>query len=541
MTRLQKNLIRLPDSRLSRRIVIWVFLSVIIIETIIFFPSLRNREKELLKQIKEVSAAKVSLIVQFIDQEHTDKKILSQFERLMTCPVILGGSLYDSAGQVLGKFGKSPEMSITAKDFREMTARRNSGGTRYDVLYPVTIHQQKYFLNLRHDASSVKDELYAFFLRISGLVIIISAFVTFGAWIALNPIVVRPILKLRQDLIKAGEAISKDRKTPDFYSANVKRNDELGEVIDAFSLMFRQISEAIANRKTAEAALQESLRQVENYSKMLNAELEKGRQMQNNFLPSQLLNTPGWEMAAFFRPAHQVAGDFYDVFELPNNSVGIVIADVCDKGVGAALFMALFRSLIRIFSGQAAVEGLVCDTNEAAPVSSALLSERKNGNPDRLTALRSIQFTNDYIANNHGDLAMFATLFFGVLNPTTGSLIYINGGHEPIFLIDGGRLKDRLTATGPAVGVQAGIDFRIGESQLEPGDILLAYTDGVTEAVDADHKFFTRNRLQSALTVNASTAAELIQRISSRLADHMGEAEQNDDITMLAIRRLDDQ
>ena len=205
-------------------------------------------------------------------------------------------------------------------------------------------------LILRHDATSVKKGLLAFFLRIAGLVVIISLFVTFGALIALEPMVLTPILKLRSDLIAAGNAVEKDRQPPEFSVASVRRRDELGEVIAAFVRMVHQTTDAIAKRKQAERSLQDSLRQIDAYSKALTKEMEQGRQMQANFLPESLPQKPGWAFAAFFQPARQVSGDFYDIFELPGGRVGIVIADVCDKGVGAALFMALFRSLIRVFS-----------------------------------------------------------------------------------------------------------------------------------------------------------------------------------------------
>ena len=119
---------------------------------------------------------------------------------------------------------------------------------------------------------------------------------------------------------------------------------------------------AYSQRKLAEAALQVSLTEVENYSQALNQELEKGREMQLNFLPGEetiknFSDKYSWEIASFFKPARQVAGDFYDIFELSHNTVGFVIADVCDKGVGAALFMALFRSLIRIFAAKVQLRG----------------------------------------------------------------------------------------------------------------------------------------------------------------------------------------
>lgn len=108
-------------------------------------------------------------------------------------------------------------------------------------------------------------------------------------------------------------------------------NDELGEVIGAFHQMYRQISDANNEQKKAEAALQKSFQQVEAYSRVLNEELEKGREMQINFLPNQLLQMPGWETAAFFKPARQVADDFYDVFKLPRDSIGFVVADLLDR------------------------------------------------------------------------------------------------------------------------------------------------------------------------------------------------------------------
>ena len=239
-------------------------------------------------------------------------------------------------------------------------------GRRIDMPWRQPQLNRANVLVLRQDATAVKRELEAFILRIAGLILIISIFVTVGAWSAMQPIVVTPILRLRKDLVLAGEAISNDRSTPDFYAASVHRRDELGDVIAAFNQMYRRILEAISERRKAEAALQQSLEQVRAYTQALDTEMERGREMQKNFLPAMLPQRTGWEFAAFIEPARQVSGDFYDVFELPGGSVGLVIADVCDKGVGAALFMALFRSLIRIFSGQTSLQGLDCHITESS-------------------------------------------------------------------------------------------------------------------------------------------------------------------------------
>jgi serine phosphatase RsbU (regulator of sigma subunit) len=534
-----KELFRFPASRLSRRIAFWVFISVILIETLIFIPSYKQREKELLSQMKEISIARVDVIMRIMAADAPDEEIFKSIKKLHDGKVVVGGALYRSNGKKIGAFGEMPELMVANVKPAGMTFLLNRDGSRYDIACSPVELQRDYRLILRHDSSSVNDRLVAFFLRIAGLVVIISLVVTVGTWLTLRWIVVNPILDLRHDLIRAGESLSKDNQTPEFYSAKAQRNDELGEVIGAFRQMYQQISDAINERKKAEEAQLESFQQVEAYSQVLNNELEKGRSMQINFLPNKLLQLPGWETAAFFKPARQVAGDFYDIFQLPGGSIGFVVADVCDKGVGAALFMALFRSLIRVFSGQTALNGLPLTCSETLLDEPAQLADGSSLDPTHITALKAVKLTNDYIALNHGDLAMFATLFFGILDPDSGLLSYINGGHEPLFMVGpGGGVKEHLSFTGPAVGIETEIDFKIQQTHMESGDILLGYTDGVTEAVTSDGAFFTMERLVSILETPAATATELLDRIASSLQEHVGGADQFDDITLLAIRRV---
>jgi sigma-B regulation protein RsbU (phosphoserine phosphatase) len=247
---------------------------------------------------------------------------------------------------------------------------------------------------------------------------------------------------------------------------------------------------------------------LENYSKALNAELEKGKN---------------------FHPARQVSGDFYDVFMLPGNYVGLVIADVCDKGVGSALYMALFRSLMRVFSGQ---------------ISLGVWSAAKSGKnkeaiseADLTRMLQAVSLTNDYISEEHGQEVMFATLFFGVLNPASGDLSFINGGHEPPCIIGQSGIKETLKAQGPVVGIIPGAEFEIQHAQLEYGDSLIGYTDGVTEALSPQKTFFTKERFLSVIEAPVSSASELIERIKTHLFRHIDNAPQFDDITMIAVHR----
>ena len=276
-------------------------------------------------------------------------------------------------------------------------------------------------------------------------------------------------------------------------------------------------------------SLEKAKQAVEAYSKALDHELEKGRQIQRDFLPNQIPKPPNWEIATCFYPALQVSGDFYDAFWLPSNCVGLAIADVCDKGVGSALYMALLRSLIRVFSRQSSLYEL----------HNSAIKEKVQAatDGDQISALKAVPLTNDYIAQEHGEEGMFATLFFGVLNPKTGLLVYINGGHEPPLVVGSAGVKQRLKPTGPAVGVLPNMTFEIQRVQLEPGDILLAYTDGVSEARSPVDELFTRKRLESLLEQPACSASDLLERIKTNLFVHIDNAQQFDDITMIAVHR----
>ena len=558
-TTFQKIPKKIPKGRLSRRLVFVVFTCIVVIEALVLIPSVLRRKREFYMQIKEVSEGQVVLTKKIAGGEminctsistpkDCDLQLLENFKILidvMPTPLIgklehriTGGALYKSDGQLIGNFGEVPKLSFTYIEQKKIVELISA--SNFDAGWTSKQMGDKYVLVLRHDTSTVPQELQAFIWRIAGLVLIISLFVTGGVWISLDPIVVTPILKLRKDLINAGEAISKDKKPRKFYSASIQRQDELGDVINAFERMFQQITDAIVARKKAELALQKSLATVQAYSDALDKELEKGREIQRNFLPTELTQKPNLEVAAFFKPARQVAGDFYDTFELPCGSVGLVIADVCDKGVGAALFMALFRSLIRIFASENPFRGDPSSILEAnLPVGDGWIGTSQTTNLVHLNALQAVCQTNNYVAQYHGDMGMFATLFFGVLEPETGLLTYINGGHEPLFILNrSGGVRESLNSTGPAVGMLPDMKFKIKQTYLQRGEVLLGYTDGVPEARTADGKFFTAEKLLSMLEFPITSAESLLKKIATNVIMHTGEAEQFDDITLLAVRRL---
>jgi sigma-B regulation protein RsbU (phosphoserine phosphatase) len=252
-------------------------------------------------------------------------------------------------------------------------------------------------------------------------------------------------------------------------------------------------------------------------------ELEIGRRIQQSFLPERVPKLEHYEIDTFFKAAREVAGDYYDLFPVDGGSrIAVVIGDVCDKGVGASLFMTLFRSLLRAY----ALFGT--DTPDAATVS---------GKMDELL-LRSVRGTNDYVAITHRASSMFSSLFFGFLDPDNGTLSYVNAGHEApiVFRADGA--VEQLEVTGGVIGLFRGAPMELAATRLERGDLLFAYTDGVNEAKDSDGRQFTEARLL-ALPVTADTRAdELLQSVDSRLAEFRGSAEQSDDITMIALKRV---
>ncbi len=270
----------------------------------------------------------------------------------------------------------------------------------------------------------------------------------------------------------------------------------------------------------------------------LERELEIGRRIQASFLPEEIPQVPGWEMAARFQPARQVAGDFYDLFPLvQNRRLGLVIGDVCDKGVGAALFMALFRTLIRAFAQQHYTLRWMDALAEDSPG-----RRTSSGRPvlpsTGTSALRNaIELTNNYIANTHGTTSMFATIFLGVLDPSDGMLLYINGGHEFPILVNSAGVKGQLEPTGPVVGVFPEARFEIQSVGIEPGDTLVTFTDGVTEAQNSKGEFFGRERLYALMARSASTATELLDSIQTSVREFIGEADPSDDIAILAVRR----
>jgi sigma-B regulation protein RsbU (phosphoserine phosphatase) len=283
-----------------------------------------------------------------------------------------------------------------------------------------------------------------------------------------------------------------------------------------FSTSEIELAETIASQIAAAVDNAQLHGKTESALGIAERDLEIGRQIQSGFFPEKLPDVSGWEIATHFHAARQVAGDFYDVFQFKNSELtAFIIADVCDKGVGAALFMVLFRSLLRAFS-----ETHVHQDNVHEQL------------------LQIIRNTNNFIAEYHGKSNMFATLFFGILDPHTGMLHYVNGGHEPPVILDkAGCVTQRLMPTGPAVGMFPEMSFRVEHVHFEKGDFLVGFTDGTTDAKDISGKPFSEERLLRSIGHPWTSIFSMLFELNVELSKHIGSQNQFDDITLIAFRR----
>jgi len=235
-------------------------------------------------------------------------------------------------------------------------------------------------------------------------------------------------------------------------------------------------------------------------------ELQVAQMIQKNFLPRGLPLLPGWEVAADYRPARAVGGDFYDFVELADGRLGLVIGDVTDKGIPAAMVMAATKSLLR-----ASAQRLVDPGDVLARVNDQLCPE---------------------IPEN-----MFVTCFYGVLDPGSGEFIYANAGHNlPLVHADGE--ASELRATGMPLGLMPEMPYEVRRATIVPGARVLLYSDGLIEAHDAAREMFGTARAAEVLAVERPSA-DVLERLLSELdAFTVSGGEQEDDITLVALARF---
>ncbi len=242
-------------------------------------------------------------------------------------------------------------------------------------------------------------------------------------------------------------------------------------------------------------------------------ELDMAARIQADILPEEAPIIPGWELCAQLQPAHETSGDFYDFIPLASRKWGLAVADVTDKGMGAALFMALSSTLIRTYANR-------FPTLPAMTMSA--VSER-------------------ILTDTRGD--MFVTAFFGILEPHTGRLVFANAGHPPGYLLSQQRGKttvESLSHTGMALGVTETARWKQKTVRFAPGDYLILYTDGITEAQNPHGDFFGDNRLiDTALAQIGKSPRDMQAAILNEVNRFMGSTPRQDDIATIIIRRID--
>jgi hypothetical protein len=270
-----KDTLRLFRSPLSQRIIAGMFVSLVAIEAILLVPSVQRRRVELLDQIEEVSTGKVRWIVTTYPAA-TGAELAQHLQQLQSDPMlqgILGGGVYDSEGNLVEIFGEPPELTTANARQDRSQLFTTAAGRRYDIAWTTTgigegmlpELSENHWIVLRHDADGTQRALVFYILRISGLVLLIAAFITLAMMVLLSRLLITPILTLRRDLALAGNAIADDQSAPEFASLRYQRRDELGEVIATFRQMYGQICAEIGDRKQAEATLRHHNQEMQQY------------------------------------------------------------------------------------------------------------------------------------------------------------------------------------------------------------------------------------------------------------------------------------
>ena len=280
------------------------------------------------------------------------------------------------------------------------------------------------------------------------------------------------------------------------FRVRTETQDEFADLASEFNQMADHLGEMMV---TLEKTTAERER--------LSRELEIARTIQESFLPDCAPTIPGFDLAATSIPALFVGGDFYDFIPISEGRYGLVIADVSGKGVSAALFMALSRTLVRASTA-----------DEPSPASAIIHANR--------------------MIFEDSKTSMFVTLFYAILDSRERTLTYVNAGHNPpVFIRGNDTAITLLKAEGIALGVLEEIQLETIKIPLTKGDLLVLYTDGVTEAENISNELYGEDRLEGLMnTIRSTTSAEIIASIVEDIRRFAGDAPQSDDITLLVMK-----
>ena len=284
--------------------------------------------------------------------------------------------------------------------------------------------------------------------------------------------------------------------------------------VDYVTKPFR-VEEVLARVET-HLSLRKLQKRLQDANRRMERELTLAAEVQAGFMPRSLPDLPGWDMSVVLKPARETSGDFYDIYQLPDGRLGVVIADVVDKGVGAALFMALSWSLLRTRAAEY---------------------------PGQL--VRVFEAVNRYIQHDTS-VIQFVTVFYGILEPATGELLYCNAGHCPgyLFRANDHYQAEELRPSGAALGLLDNISWTRESVQFDPGDLLVLYTDGITEASNEREELFGDERLLTSVRAcldSANPRGPAAQQVQDTILGDVlrfaGSAPQSDDIALAVLVR----
>jgi len=289
---------------------------------------------------------------------------------------------------------------------------------------------------------------------------------------------------------------------------DVDSTETIGGIILSQSWRSETIPNLLPAAQSLAAQIASALHRARVYR--IEQEMAVAGKIQASFLPDSIPTIPGWQLSVTLEPARSTSGDFYDFVPLPDGKFGILIADVADKGMGAALYMAASRTLIRTYAAE-------YDTQPELALGAA---------------------NRRIMADTRADL--FVSVFYGILDSTAGTLTYCNAGHNPPYLVSAQNDIEiqRLTRTGIVLGVLEDAAWEQKTIHLHPGDSLVLYTDGVTDAENGQGDFFGEPRLaDTVLHHRERSTQEMQDALMSEIHKFVGDAPQFDDITLMILKR----
>ncbi|MBN2549418.1 MAG: SpoIIE family protein phosphatase [Anaerolineales bacterium] len=307
---------------------------------------------------------------------------------------------------------------------------------------------------------------------------------------------------------------------PQRQALTIPIKSEAGDVLGGIYLSIRAETGSVQNYLPALQSLASqvasAINRIETHQQAITQErmakeLELAGRIQEEFLPEMVPSLVGYEISASLTPARETSGDFYDFIPLPGGNLGIIIADVADKGTGAALFMALSRTLMRTYAFE------------------------HPDQPDQVLHLANQRILNDTRSSQ------FVTTFYGVLNPDRHTLTYANAGHNPPYLLSPDRPGEieSLIHTGMPLGVLEEAIWECKQVSIRPGDTIIMYTDGVTEAHNLNQEMFESQKLLEVCQAELAQPTQVMHdRILEAVQNFKGEAPQFDDITLVIFQRV---